>query len=167
MAVEMPLSQSEYDALKYLMAAFTSTKRAAERLEKRMRTVPGAWEDISLCADKLLEVFEALLPTIPNKKLRMIQSELDRIELYIRMKGAAPYDIDRYDHMILPRKTVDTLTKAAYEQNCTLCDLKGDRMKRCPVRRTLAETLPYELPKTDGLSCPFQVYSLEEITHED
>ena len=163
MTAETPLSQSEYDALKYLMAAFTCLSHAKDGLDNRLKALPGGRRDAAMLATRTLRLFTSLLPTIPQKKLKMIQGELDHIELYVRMKGAAPYDSDRDDHMILPRKTVNALTKAACEQNCTLCDLKGDKVKKCPLRRLLSEALPYDLPEPEGKPCVFQVYSLEEI----
>ena len=164
---ETPLSQAEYDGLKYIMAAFTSSKNAADYLEKRLRSVPNAWRDIHLCSSKLLAVFQSLLQTIPRAKLKMIQTELPLIEVYVRIKGAAIYDIDADDHAIIPRKTLNELGRVACKRECELCDKKGKAVKGCRLRKLLGETFPHELPEAVGDGCVFQTYSLGDFENDE
>lgn len=167
MSTEMPLSQEEYNGLKYIMASFTATKNAEDRLEKRLRGVPGAWRDIHLCSSKLLHVFESILPTIPREKLKMVKAELPQIELYVRIKGASVFDLDEYDNVIVPKKTLDALAKVACNRECELCDKHGKEVKRCKLRKLLGETFPYDLPEAAGDGCVFQTYSLGDFENDE
>ena len=157
------LSQAEYEGLKYFMASFTCLNKAQDLLSKRMEGIPGAQDEIKRLCKAQMDLFDSILPTIPPGKLLMIRKELDLIELYIRLKGAAKYDVDADDHLVVPRKALNELTKIACDRDCMLCSLKGDKIRKCRLRKLLSETLPYELPDANG-ACVFQAYDIDSIT---
>lgn len=104
-------------------------------------------------------LFDKLLLTIPREKLLLLKAELPRYQLYIRMDGAAKYDLDSDDFIVLPRKTAMTLVDYATEMHCDLCDREGKKIGKCKLHRVLSEALPFTAEGKDG-SCPFTTYGV-------
>ena len=90
----------------------------------------------------------------------LLKAELPRYQLYIRMDGAARYDLDSDDFIVLPRRTAMALADYATQLHCALCDRQGKRIGKCKLHRALRDALPYCV-KSDGESCPFASYTVE------
>lgn len=157
-----PLSRREYEAIRVNIGCLNACRVMLGSLEKRIREcIPYGWRDARMLESRWRTLFDKLLYTIPNDKLRIMKQELPYYELYIRMKGAAKYDNDDSDWVALPRKVVMQLAEYAAEMNCPLCQKTGKQIKSCKLRKTLAASLPFNVETINGGGgCPFSDYDV-------
>lgn len=157
-----PLSKREYDALRVNIGCLNAARHMCEGLEARLKEcVPDGWREARMLESRWQKLFDKILLTIPREKLILLKSELPRYELYIRLNGAARYDADENDNVVLPRKTVMALANYATEISCPVCDRKGKGITKCRLRKTLCDVLPFYV-ETDGQSCPFSEYGIRD-----
>lgn len=157
-----PLSRREYMALRINIGCLNAMEYMLSDLEQRLREcIPTGWREARMIASRMRTLFDKVLLTIPREKLLLLQAELPRYELYVRMTGAAKYDIDADDFVVLPRRTAMALVDYAVDTNCTLCSRTGKRMQKCKLARALREALPYAVKESDGVDCPFQMYGID------
>lgn len=160
-----PLSRREYEAMKYSIACVNATLYMLEALKPRIRECmpKGFWRDANLVASIQKKLMDGILLTIPAEKLKIMQSEIQRYELYVRTAGAAGYDNDEGDNVVIPRQTLKDLANFAGETNCSMCMKTGKAARKCKLRKILADTFPYNPPQVVGESeeCIFTGYSFE------
>lgn len=146
-AHKRPLSRREYEALKGLMASAACLARLNAGMETRLKEcVPWGWRDARMLHAKTKKLFDKLLLTIPIEKLKMIKSEMPHLDLYIRVGGAAVYDPDDDDNVMIPRNTLKALSEYATQQECLLCAKRDKAVKNCRLRKILNDTFPHSVP---------------------
>lgn len=156
-----PLSRREYMALRINIGCLNAMEYMLTDLEPRLRTcIPDGWRDARMIESRMRTLFDKILLTIPRDKLMLLKAELPRYELYVRVAGAAKYDIDEGDYIVLPRKAAMALADYATDTNCTLCNRTGKQTRKCKLARVLREALPYAAEDGDGETCPFTLYGV-------
>lgn len=157
-----PLSRREYEAIRVNIGCLNACRLMLEGLETRIREcIPYGWRDARMLESRWRTLFDKLLYTIPQDKLKIMKEELPYYELYIRMKGAAKYNNDESDWVALPRTVVMQLANYAADMNCPLCQKKDKQIKSCKLRKTLAASLPFNVETVNkGGGCPFSDYDL-------
>lgn len=162
MAKMRPLSRREYEAIRVNIGCLNACRLMLEGLESRLREcVPCGWRDARMLEVRWRKLFDELLYTIPQDKLRIMKHELPYYELYIRMKGAAKYNNDESDWVALPRTVVMELANYAAEMNCPLCQKTDKQIKSCKLRKTLSASLPFNVETVPtGGGCPFSDFDL-------
>ncbi len=100
-----PLSRREYEALRVNIGCLNAAQHMCEGFEGRLKEcVPDGWREARMLESRWQKLFDKILLTIPREKLIQLKNELPRYEMYIRLNGAARYDADANDNVVLPRK---------------------------------------------------------------
>ena len=155
-----PLNRREYQAFRLNIGCLSAAEHMLDALENRLKEcITDGWREARMLESRMRTLFDKLLRTIPREKLLLLKAELPRYQLYIRMDGAAKYDLDSDDFIVLPRKTAMTLVDYATEMHCDLCDREGKKIGKCKLHRVLSEALPFTAEGKDG-SCPFTTYGV-------
>ena len=141
-----PLSGREYEALQMIMAAASCLEKTSE-LVPRLKKIPQGYRDMQMIKKRLLQLTDALLVTIPMKKLVSIREELKFLKLKTFYGGI----LGKQDHgmaFVQADAMLHILDKmVGYE--CMPCMQTGKAIKQCPVRELLNELWPYEMDPDD------------------
>lgn len=147
----IPLSASEYEAVKAIYGAVNSFELYHKRLEKRCRSSPNLWRDIRLMRWLSMNVLERVCRTIPVKKLKQMLRELKNTYCEVRVKGASTNEEDEY--VYLKRDDLFVLCKSATEMTCFGCQKSRlEAKKECPLYGIIQGLFNYEF---EGNECPF------------
>ena len=142
------------------MACAACFSRFNDGMEARLKEcVPNGWRDARMLHTRTKKLFDKLLLTIPVEKLKVIKSEMPYLDLYIRVGGAAAYNPDDDDNVMIPRNALKALSEYATQQECVLCIKRDRAVKNCRLRKILNDTFPHSVPTfgTNG-ECIYSTY---------
>ena len=118
-APTMRLRASETDSLFALYASLQEIDHAKGDMEKRIRSVPGGWRDISLIRAVLSKLIDRILETIPLEKLLALQRNMKCMSYRIYL--AKPVTLPK-EEVIVKGEDLATLARYAHDYSCTACD---------------------------------------------
>ena len=143
-----PLSGREYEALQMIMAALSCLAKVDELIPRIKEAVPYGYRDYKMIMKRLESLEEAIMMTIPIKKLIMIREELK----FIRLKTFYGGILGKQDGgmaFVSADALLDLLDRMV-GMECLLCEKKGKAVKHCPVRKIMTELMPYDVdPRAD------------------
>lgn len=143
----LPVSMKEYEGLRTLFGVVSMLPQVAEKLGDRAKGIPNVWRDIRLIERLSEKVMEAILYTVPAKKLLALRAELDRTRIIMTLdKRGDPL------HYVVDEEAVMDLVENACEYRCFGCTIH--KWWECPTLKAVKNVLPYELPKRRGNICP-------------
>lgn len=158
------LSGREYYTLRSLMAVVSTFEGCASDIEQRVRTIPNGYRDLRLIIATANRLFEKLLSTIPEKKLKQIQHEIrfTRIEVkvnpdYTGSKGN-PFTY-------VPQNNLEWLEEKVTDMECAFCEKTCKESKKCEVRRNIEALYHYDFPEM--AACPLATMNLENLNGGD
>lgn len=147
-----PLSMKEYDALRTLFGAVSALDSAS--LKPRLDALyPGSWEELISTKDKLMELMEKLLESIPLRKLEAIRRELKQTVWEVKIKP--PSEVKREPCVYVPQKAVVRLIQRSIQLECLLCDKCAEDGLKCPLYNDINDCFPYELIEPGDKLCAF------------
>ncbi len=156
MGEKMPLSQREYAELKHLFGLVSAMQVTRPYLEKRLRTVPGAWRDFRLVQSVSQKLLERVLRTVPVNKLHQISGDLKNLRIDIRIdpfhRPGQEQTLKGYE--FVPVEALQVICGKATDAECMFCGKHGRAARKCTLRKALLDTFPYEIPGFEGDECP-------------
>lgn len=159
------LSGREYSALQMVLAATSCLEQTSE-LIPRIKKIPNGYRDYQMIRKRLLQLSEAILCTVPYKKLVAIREELK----FMKVKTFYGGILGKQDHGMAFVQTdamVDILNMIV-GMECLLCTKTGKDVKRCPVRQVMNTLMPYELdPSADPKDGTCQMAGRTNIVDEE
>lgn len=81
-----PLSGREYYALRELFGVVSTFNNCAGELDKRVRSIPGAYRDYRMIQSVAEKLVRKLLTTVPKNKLVQISKELKYTRIVVEVK---------------------------------------------------------------------------------
>lgn len=154
-----PLSLKEYEVIRMMFATVTAFD--GENIRERCELIPGLWETIETARDQLFKGVEALLKTIPAKKLIAMQHELQYTVCKVEIKP--PSRDAGHDYLYIPRKAYIDLLQRAIQLDCVLCEKTIKECKKCRLYRNIDACFPYLLEEPSDTLCPFAGVSKLEV----
>ena len=153
-----PMSGPEYAALKAIVGSMSTLLTEEAQIEKRLKRIKGGWRDLKLIEAKEIAIYEAILKTVPLKKLQQMEIELKNASLQISIvrdvtgkhKPAFTY---------VPTEALRWFEEQVVDINCILCDKSEKESRRCPIRRNIEALYAYDLPERKG--CPISQLTIE------
>lgn len=158
------LSGREYYTLRSLMAVVSTFEACSGDLEKRIRTIPNGYRDLRLIMATANRLFEKLLSTIPEKKLKQIQHEIKFTRLEVKVnpdytgRKESPFTY-------VPQENLEWLTEKIIDMECAFCDKSCKESKKCEIRRNIEALYHYDFPEITG--CPLATMNLENLMEGD
>ena len=113
------LRADETDSVFALYACLQEIDKAKKSMEKRFRTIPGGWRDISMLRSVLSKLIDRILETVPSDKLVSLSKNM-RYMSY-RVYFVRPVTLP-HDEVVVTGDDLATLTQYAHEYSCTACD---------------------------------------------
>lgn len=113
------LRADETNDLFALYASLHEIDRAKQDMEKRLRSIPGGWRDVSLVRSVLSKLIDRILETVPTDKLLSLSRNMKCMSY--RVYFARPVTLP-HDQVIVDGDDLATLTRYAHEYSCTACD---------------------------------------------
>ncbi len=129
------LRADETSSLLALYASLQEIDTAKENMEKRLRTIPGGWRDISLVRTVLSKLIDRLLGTVPIEKLQSISRNM-RCMTY-RIHFVRPVTLPP-DEAIVNGDDLETLIRCAHNFYCVACDKDCNK---CNLGKALDHTM--------------------------
>lgn len=160
----VPLSGREYYALRELFGMVSSFNKCAGDLEKRVKTVPGAWRDYRLLMVLSEKLMQKVLDTIPKKKLLQIRRDLSHTTCEIKV-GMDVSGRRAEGFCYVPDDALVNTVERVINWECLFCEKRGSSVKQCPIRKDLEALYPWDFP-LKGETCPLAQMSLERTEDE-
>lgn len=129
------LRSSETDALFALYASLQEIDHAKSEMEKRLRSIPGGWRDISLIRSVLSKLIDRILETVPLEKLVSLNRNMRHMTY--RVYFAPPVTIPP-DEVIVKGDDLAVLIRYAHSFSCTACD---NDCNKCALGKALDHTM--------------------------
>lgn len=160
------LSGKEHSGLLQLMASATGLIHYEENLKERLRAVPGAYRDYRLAAKKLDQVIEALMHTIPIKRLMVLRQEVKTVTTRVYV---GPPAVDHVPNVVyMTDDAFVNLMNILVREECLICSKTGKEVRRCPIFQAIERCLPYSAdPGEDPVDGTCQLAGRDSIIEEE
>lgn len=145
-----PLSGREYGALKTIIAAVNSLETDA--LNPRCELCENALDDLNTARSLLRKTLDALLETVPVKKLIAIRKEMGCT--YCVLKTQPIGDVTNHT-VYVDQPSMVRLMERAISMECFMCERSAKECQRCPLFHDLSACFPYDLLEPSDTLCPF------------
>ena len=139
-----PVSMREYEDIRFLFGMSAALDQM-EDLKPRLGLIKNGWRDIRMMAATVSRLIEALLKTVPLKKLLAMQSELKRTVCNVSVKGPAGRVDD--DLTVVPFDALLHVMDRAIQMDCTFCSKSAKEGKKCKLHKAIETCLQYEMAK--------------------
>lgn len=150
-----PLSGREYYALRELFGVVSTFNNCAGELDKRVRSIPGAYRDYRMIQSVVEKLVRKLLTTVPKNKLVQISKELKYTRIVVEVKPEiTPSRDDGNLLTYVPQRALERIMEKVVGYECFCCEKAGKDARRCQLRRDIEATYHYDYPD-DGKECPF------------
>lgn len=142
-----PLSGREYEALQMIMAAAHCLEKTSELLPRLKKVIPYGYRDYQMIKKRLIQLTEAILVTVPNKKLIGIQEELK----FLKVKTFYGGILGRQEKgmAFVQADAMLNLLNEVAGMNCLLCEKNGKKVKQCPIREIYNNLFPYDMDSAE------------------
>lgn len=156
-----PMTSREYYALREIFGIISSFETCKGHLQKRAKSLPGAWRDMNMIGAKAERLLAQLLSTIPAEKLGLIEKELQNtvVNVEVVRRGLPQPKKDAFTYV--PQEALETLIGGIVQEQCLLCEKDKRQSKKCPWRIAIEATYPWELPELHKEHCRFSGWTIE------
>lgn len=158
------LSGREYFAIREIFGLISALAYNGDELKARAQLIPGVWRDFRMVQAKITSVVDAMLRTVPIKKIRMIKEDCANTVINVEVRaphGAKPPVPP--DYVCVPSTALDDIIGRVLNVECFACDKAGKAMTRCPVRAAIDDLFPFEIEDPDNGGCKYCGY---HISHD-
>lgn len=157
------LSYREYRALRQLFGIVDAWDREGSELKKRLKLVKGGWRDARLIMVVSEKLLRNVCETIPMKKLKMIQKELNSTSCEIVVKNTiSPTKKETFTYV--EEEALERITDKAMEMECLFCEKCGRDARACQLRKDVERLYMWDFPKIkDGEHCHFAEGTVEDF----
>lgn len=147
-----PVTAREMEALRQIYGTSNRWREYHKYLEKRLRMIPNGWRDMKCIIAMCDRLIDKIMPTVPNDKLRIMQTELRHTEVYTRVVGPGIKPEEKYKY--LPEKALVKLIACGMETRCFYC-MKSQKEARhdCRMYKAIMACYPNEFNESE--ECPF------------
>ena len=154
----IPLSGKEYYGLRALIGIVSTFETELGFLEKRLRNIKMGWCNARLIAATADRLLDAVLATVPQKKLQQIRQEIGhtRVEINVTPDYTGAH---RQMFTYVPNDALEWLEDQVIDMNCLMCEKTDKESKRCPVRKNIEALYAYDFPERKG--CPIAQMNIE------
>lgn len=152
------LYAAETDSVFALIASQMELEKAKRVMERRLRTIPGAWRDISLLCAVLSKLIDKILETVPIDKLQQLQRNMKYMSYRVYM--AKPVTIPK-DEVVVSGEDMEVLTRYAHEYSCIACDKDCNK---CELGKALDHTMIQSRKRNESWSW---INGTEDYTDSD
>lgn len=164
----IPLTGNEYYAIREIFGMISALELGMGYLQERAHLKPGVWRDLKLVSAKAQSAVSELLRTVPRKKLEQITHDLEHthvtVEIKPELKCVKPPQAENY--VYVSALALDKLIDTVMQFECFACDKAGKDVKRCPVRKIIEDTFPYDFELDEDGGCVFRGCKIEH-RHEE
>lgn len=130
----------------FAMYAFDAElKKAARDMDERLSVIPGGKEDLKTIQETLARLTQNILYTIPQDKLRTIQTSMHRMAYKVYMDATLPAYSP--DDLVINQEDFDALAEAAHEFKCAFC---VEDCNTCPLGKALDHSLARSRDKDES-----------------
>ena len=152
------LTGQEYFALRSLMGIVSTFATEDRVLKNRLKKVPMGWCDVKMIEAKADRLLDAVLATIPAKKLAQIRQEIghSRVEISVVRDVTGAH---KKAFTYVPNEALEWLEDQVIDLNCMMCDKTEKESRKCPVRRNIEALYQYDFPERKG--CPIAQMNIE------
>ena len=149
------LTQTEYRAMWAIIGATNTLAFDLDKIQKRLKSMPGAWRD-ARCALKMLQkTMSAVLSTIPAEgKLSLIQQMKYTVTRTVTETPGLNTGIDK-SVLYMDENAYIRLCSRAMADNCFYCMKSGKEFKRCKLFKDMQDTIHFAIPEGYKGECPF------------
>lgn len=145
-----PLKMREYGSLLTLFGM--SVLLDGDKLKERLQTIPNGWRDMRLIVSLLDKVKDELLSTVPDKKLRAIQTELRHSVCELKIN---PPTVHSSGCVYVNQEALVKLADRAIDTECILCEKSSKECLKCELYNAINDCFPYETMREGAEYCPF------------
>lgn len=159
------LSGREYAAVLSYFGAISTVVGCMPILKKRGE-IAGVTEDMQVIQQKLDDVLDGILRSVPQKKLEHIRIELANARMYTKIEA---YGLDSTSeaYSYIPTVAVNGLLAYLVRQECLLCDKTTVESRKCPYRLLIEKSVPHMVAKEQDGKCRFADIALGESWRTD
>ena len=147
------LSQKEVYALLCYAAATGELATQEQALWERLGKIPNGRRDWKMLEAVTVSLLNAILDTVPTKKLFTFNQELKGSKMAMYVNPAAIHadgvTCVKDDDMV-------AIVNYLLERNCLLCDNEGGNVRGCRLRKLIDKVVPYDCDPLENGSCPFE-----------
>ena len=121
-----PLSGREYYALRELFGVVSTFNNCAGELDKRVRSIPGAYRDYRMIQSVAEKLVRKLLTTVPKNKLVQISKELKYTRIVVEVKPEiTPSRDDGNLLTYVPQRALERIMEKVVGYECFCCEKAG------------------------------------------
>lgn len=144
---EKRLVNSEFNQLKRFSAFLSELNYFRDELKDRWKMVENGEERITKCIDESMELFEAMMDTVPANQLKSLRNAM----LDYRITFVPKTSPDSRQ-IVMDKEHAKALIDLAQEE-CKICVKTPEEAENCPIFRLSTGVVP---PDTyDSLICPY------------
>lgn len=147
-----PLSDTEWTAMRTLLASLNAMMWHTEEMRDRARLVPGTYRDLKMLEAKVPQIYNALICTVPDRKRAAIQAELQNSQIQLKVKGATA---DIHSVVYVDEDVFVGLMDRLISMECWSCSKSYKASRKCPIMRAVCDVIHYDKvdQREDG-ECP-------------
>lgn len=134
----MDMNSRELHRVELIAAIHAQLAGGEEPLKKRLQTISHGWRDYRMILTRIGRLLTQLYETMPENRLRYIETLCAHGEVLIRVKPAAKSD----ENILIPVSALKMLVNHAMAGTCTMCFEGRDKIKACQLRKALMEVAP-------------------------
>ena len=153
-----PMSGQEYYALKAIVGSISTLLNEQNQLKSRLKRIKGGWRDLKLIEAKEITLYEAILDTVPLRKLQQMEVELRNADVEIKLVRDVTGK-HKPTFTYVPTEALEWLEEQVTDANCMLCEKSEKESRRCPIRRNIEALYAYDVPTHK--SCPLARMAIE------
>lgn len=147
---ESEATGKEITAIEHLLALQSTLNSNAGILEKRIRSVPGAWAKFRTMQAMLNKIMDPLCMTLPSRRREQVSTVIRFGTFGVRVKGP----VREKEWLTIRDEDLAAITQAAMANTCRLCVLEGREIKNCTLRKALTAVAAPNEPARYG--CEYQ-----------
>lgn len=145
------LSGKEYYALRALMGVVSTFATEDHALKNRLSKIPMGWCDAKMIEAKACRLMNAILATVPPKKLAQIKQEIEHSHVEISVVRDVT-GAHKQAFTYVPNDALEWLEDQVVDIHCLMCDKTEKQSRRCSVRKNIEALYQYDFPERKG--CP-------------
>lgn len=145
--MEKRLVSSEFNAVKRLAAVISELHYSLEDLKTHWEMIDNGQERIKKSVNELLQLFDEILDTIPQKQLKSLRNAMDdyKIALVPQMKAESK-------SVLFDKDQAKELVDLAHEK-CKTCVNSPEEAEKCALFHLSTAIVPPD--RYDSLLCPY------------
>lgn len=135
------------EGCKNSIGGVSTFNNCAGELDKRVRSIPGAYRDYRMIQSVAEKLVRKLLTTVPKNKLVQISKELKYTRIVVEVKPEiTPSRDDGNLLTYVPQRALERIMEKVVGYECFCCEKAGKDARRCQLRRDIEATYHYDYP---------------------